>query len=53
MLQGFRNLLMQGDLPYGAYMRTRGKTVFGDPPPTRTGPRCRAADLSFDATRCR
>ena len=39
-------------VPYRAYMRKRGKTVFGDPPPTKTCPNCLAADLPVDATRC-
>lgn len=40
-------------LPYRAYMRKRGKTVFGDPPPTTTCPRCLADDIPLNATRCR
>jgi large conductance mechanosensitive channel len=39
-------------VPYRAYMRKRGKTVFGDPPPTKNCPNCRATDLPVDATRC-
>jgi large conductance mechanosensitive channel len=39
-------------MPYRAYMRKRGKTVFGEPAPTRTCPRCLAADLPVAATRC-
>jgi len=39
-------------LPYRAYMRKRGKTVFGDPPPTKTCPNCKLADLAVDATKC-
>ena len=39
-------------VPYRAYMSTRGKTVFGDPPPTKTCPRCKSADLPVDATKC-
>jgi large conductance mechanosensitive channel len=39
-------------VPYRVYMRKRGKTVFGEPPPTRTCPRCLAADLPVAATRC-
>src|SRR5437899_2041423 len=27
-------------VPYRAYMARRGRTVFGDPPPTKTCPRC-------------
>jgi large conductance mechanosensitive channel len=40
-------------VPYRAYMRKRGKTVFGDPPPTKTCPHCRAADIPPDATKCK
>jgi large conductance mechanosensitive channel protein len=40
-------------VPYRAYMRRRGTTVFGEPEPTRTCPECKAADLPLDATRCR
>lgn len=39
-------------VPYRVYMRKRGKTVFGDPPPTRTCPHCQSADLPVAATRC-
>jgi large conductance mechanosensitive channel len=39
-------------VPYRAYMHKRGKTVFGDPPPTKTCPSCKMADLSVDAIRC-
>jgi large conductance mechanosensitive channel len=39
-------------VPYRAYMRKRGKTVFGDPPPTRTCPNCKSSDLPVDATKC-
>ncbi|WP_432837479.1 MscL family protein [Dactylosporangium sp. CA-092794] len=39
-------------VPYRAYMRRRGKTVFGDPPPTKTCPSCRLNDLHVDAARC-
>jgi large conductance mechanosensitive channel len=40
-------------VPFRAYMRHRGTTVFGDPVPTKTCPSCRAADIPADATRCR
>jgi large conductance mechanosensitive channel len=40
-------------VPYRAYMRHRGKTVFGDPPLTRTCPQCLSADLPAEATRCK
>jgi large conductance mechanosensitive channel len=39
-------------VPYRAYMRKRGKTVFGDPPPTKTCPNCKSSDLPVDATTC-
>ena len=39
-------------VPYRAYMRKRGKTVFGDPPPTKTCPYCKAGDLPVEATVC-
>ncbi len=39
-------------VPYRSYMRKRGKTVFGDPPPTKTCPKCKSGDLPIDATRC-
>ncbi|GAA2575473.1 large conductance mechanosensitive channel protein MscL [Dactylosporangium fulvum] len=39
-------------VPYRSYMRKRGKTVFGDPPPTKTCPSCKLNDLPVDATRC-
>lgn len=40
-------------VPYRAYWSRRGKTVFGDPPPTRTCPECLSDDLPTAATRCR
>jgi large conductance mechanosensitive channel len=39
-------------MPYRAYMRKRGQTVFGDPAPTKTCPNCRSSDLPVDAVRC-
>jgi large conductance mechanosensitive channel len=39
-------------MPYRAYMRKRGKSVFGPPEPTRTCPDCKLSDLPVDATRC-
>ena len=39
-------------VPYRAYMRKRGKTVFGDPPPTKTCPNCLSSDLPAAATKC-
>lgn len=40
-------------LPYKAVMRRRGKTVFGDPAPTKTCPACLSDDLNPAATRCK
>ncbi|MGH9090412.1 MAG: MscL family protein [Acidimicrobiales bacterium] len=40
-------------VPYRAYMKRRGKTVFGDPAPTRTCPSCLSDDLPLGASRCR
>jgi large conductance mechanosensitive channel len=40
-------------VPYRAYMARRGKTVFGDPPPTKTCPNCLSADLPVAATKCK
>lgn len=39
-------------VPYRVYMRKRGKTVFGDPPPTKACPYCAASDLPVAATAC-
>jgi large conductance mechanosensitive channel len=39
-------------VPYRAYMRKRGKVVFGDPAPVKTCPACKSADLAVDAIRC-
>lgn len=40
-------------VPYRAYMRRRGMTVFGEPEPTKTCPECKASDLPMDAVRCK
>jgi large conductance mechanosensitive channel len=40
-------------LPYKAVMARRGKTVFGDPPPTKTCPACMSEDLNPAATKCK
>jgi len=40
-------------LPYGAYQKRRGVTVFGEPAPTKTCPECLSDDLPEAATRCR
>lgn len=39
-------------VPYRVYMRKRGKTVFGDPPPVKTCPFCMSDDLPLAATKC-
>ncbi len=40
-------------MPYRAYMGKRGKSVFGDPPPTKTCPFCQSADIPVEATKCK
>jgi len=40
-------------VPYRAYMARRGQSVFGDPPPTKTCPRCQSDDLPVAATKCK
>jgi large conductance mechanosensitive channel len=40
-------------VPYRAYMRKRGKSVFGAPAPTKTCPNCKSDDLAVDAHVCR
>jgi large conductance mechanosensitive channel len=39
-------------LPYRAYMAKRGKTVFGDPAPTKSCPFCLSGDVPVAATKC-
>ncbi len=39
-------------VPYRMTMTRQGKTVFGDPAPTKTCPFCLSADLPVAATRC-
>ncbi len=39
-------------VPYRAYMRRRGTTVFGQPAPTKTCPNCKSTDLPVDAVTC-
>jgi large conductance mechanosensitive channel len=39
-------------VPYRAYMRKRGKNVFGEPEPAKTCPHCKSADLHIDADVC-
>src|SRR3984885_15320919 len=36
-------------VPYRTYMKKRGKSVFGDPPPTKTCPNCLSSDLPLAA----
>jgi large conductance mechanosensitive channel len=40
-------------VPYRAYMKRRGRAVFGDPPPTKTCPQCQSNDIPVAATRCK
>jgi large conductance mechanosensitive channel len=40
-------------VPYRAYMARRGRTVFGEQPPTKTCPRCQSTDVPVDATKCK
>ena len=40
-------------VPYRAYARRRGSTVFGEPAPTKTCPECLSDDLPEAATRCK
>lgn len=40
-------------LPYKMIMARQGKTVFGDPTPTKTCPACLSDDLNPAATKCK
>jgi large conductance mechanosensitive channel len=40
-------------VPYKAVMARAGKTVFGDPAPTKTFPECRSDDLDPAASKCK
>jgi large conductance mechanosensitive channel len=40
-------------VPYRAYMKKRGTTVFGDPAPTKACPNCLSDDLPLAATKCK
>ncbi|HEX4218384.1 MAG TPA: MscL family protein [Acidimicrobiales bacterium] len=40
-------------VPYRAYMKTRGTTVFGDPPLTKNCPWCLSSDLPIGAQKCK
>ena len=39
--------------PYKLVMARRGRTVFGEPPPTKTCPACLSDDLNPAASRCK
>jgi len=39
-------------VPYRAYMRKRGKSVFGEPAPTKTCQYCQSDDVPVEATKC-
>jgi large conductance mechanosensitive channel len=40
-------------VPYRAYSRRRGRSVFGEPAATRSCPECLSDDLPAAASRCR
>lgn len=40
-------------VPYRAYEARRGKTVFGEPGPTKSCPECLSGELPLAATRCK
>jgi large conductance mechanosensitive channel len=40
-------------VPYRAYMKKRGATVFGEPAPTKTCPNCLSGDLPVEASKCK
>jgi large conductance mechanosensitive channel len=40
-------------VPYRAYMKRRGTTVFGPPAPTKTCPYCESGDVPASATKCK
>jgi large conductance mechanosensitive channel len=40
-------------MPYRAYMKKRGETVFGEPEPTKTCPHCLSDDLPLGASKCK
>jgi large conductance mechanosensitive channel len=40
-------------VPYRAYMKKRGTTVFGSPAPSKTCPRCLSDGLPLAATKCK
>jgi large conductance mechanosensitive channel len=40
-------------VPYRAYMKKRGREVFGEAQATKTCPNCLAGDIPVEATKCR
>jgi large conductance mechanosensitive channel len=40
-------------VPYRAYSARRGRTVFGEPAPTKSCPECLSADLPVEAKKCK
>jgi large conductance mechanosensitive channel len=40
-------------VPYRAYQKKRGVTVFTEPPPTKTCPACLSDGLPLEATKCK
>jgi large conductance mechanosensitive channel len=40
-------------VPYRAYMARRGRTVFGELPPTKTCPQCLSTDIPVAAIKCK
>jgi large conductance mechanosensitive channel len=40
-------------VPYRAYSARRGRSVFGEPAPSKSCPECLSGDLPLAATRCR
>lgn len=40
-------------VPYRAYMKRRGQSVFAEPAATRSCPRCLSSDLPAEATKCK
>jgi large conductance mechanosensitive channel len=40
-------------VPYRAFQRRRGVTVFGDPPPSKDCPQCLSGGLPMAASRCK
>jgi large conductance mechanosensitive channel len=40
-------------VPYRAYMRRRGQSVFAETPPTKTCPSCLSDGIPMGATRCK